>query len=83
MATVSLMSMTKKALAKELGCGDCTMASDWRTASVQKPGFCKMNEKFVYCPIFGEMPYEWEKFCRKAQYYFVDGRQDISIDQKR
>ena len=81
MGIISLMSMTKTAMKKELGCDGCTMGADWITASVQKPGFCKMNEKFVYCPIFGEMPYEWDKFEKKARYCFVDDRQPVDIDQ--
>lgn len=70
--TVSLFGAVKTAMGKEKGCEGCTMLSPWRTVSSQKPSFCRLDKQFIFCPITGELPREWERFYNKSRYLFVD-----------
>ena len=69
---ISLMWKVKKVCADELGCDGCTMLEPWATSTVQRPPKCKLDEKFVYCPVTGKMPADWEKCARELNYVFVD-----------
>ena len=71
-----LMLKVRRATADLLGCGDCTMLAQWRTASIQKPAKCKLDEKYICCPVTGEMPYDWEEFGREAKYLLVDSEEE-------
>ena len=68
----SVMHRVRRLTAEALGCDDCTMLVEWRTASVQKPHKCKLNELFINCPVTGEMPYDWEKCDKELRYMFFD-----------
>lgn len=72
MKTKMFMRICQDALADDLGCGDCTMREEWRTASIQKPEECRLDNRNIFCPIYGEMPYKWDKIYKKYHYTLVD-----------
>ena len=69
----------QEAIAHNLGCGDCTMMAEWRTASVQKPGKCRISESYIFCPVTGEYVYDYEAPCKQAMYLFVDGELEDEV----
>lgn len=62
------------AVAIDRNCGECTMRETWRTASSQKPRFCKLDQQNIFCPIYGEMLLEWEEFWKTYYYAFMTVR---------
>lgn len=68
----SVMRRTREIAAEALGCGDCTMMAVWRTNAIQKPAKCALDERFVHCPITGEMPYDWERANKKLMFMFIE-----------
>jgi len=69
---ISLMWKVQKLTAEHIGCGDCTMLEDWCTTTVQKPSKCPLNDCYIYCPVTGKMPGDYEKAAREMRYLYVD-----------
>ena len=69
---ISLFRKVIRLTSEHLGCGDCTMLASWRTAAIQKPHKCKLGEFYAYCPMTGELLYDWELVRRELLHVYVD-----------
>ena len=70
--TMSLYYAVKMETAKRLGCGDCTMLERWCNTVSQRPDRCKLDDRFLFCPVTGMQPKDQHDMRKQTEYLFVD-----------